>query len=197
MPPPQHLTAVDTDGTATASYIVCQGREELHWAAGGEPRPGVRAGFTEELTGYRSRGGDRVHSVGEVPAVLDERFEVAEPLVDDALRPVVVVVRVLPHRRGVLGADDLHALRRQALERVDNALVEPDDGLKPDPSHARSTISCNPVGCSDTGRELRDVLGIPMASSRPSATQHHELRVPRPPEGCQYLQELVGAFRHL
>ena len=139
------------------------GREELHRAAAGEPRPELRAGFTEELAEHRSRGDDRVHQVGEVLAVLDERFGVAEPLDDDALRLVVVEVGVVLQRPGVLGADDLHALRGQALELFDVAVVEPepDDGLKLGRSHARSPpFRAAPSAALTQGRSRGDVLDI-------------------------------------
>ena len=42
------------------------GREELHRAAAGDPRPELRARVTEELARHRSRGDDCVHQVGEV-----------------------------------------------------------------------------------------------------------------------------------
>src|SRR3954447_26995404 len=71
------------------------GREELHRAAGGEPRPELSAQLTEELARHRSGGDDRVHQMSEVLAVLYERVGVAEPLDDDALRLVVVEVGVV------------------------------------------------------------------------------------------------------
>lgn len=48
-------------------------------SAGEEPRPKLRARVTEELAEHLSRGGDCVHQVGRILAVLDERVRVAEP----------------------------------------------------------------------------------------------------------------------
>lgn len=93
--------------------------------------------------------------------MLDERVGVAEALDDDALRLVVVEVGVVLQRAGVLGADDLHALRGQALELFDVAVVEPepDDGLKLGRSHAHSpSIRAAPSAALTQGRSRGDVL---------------------------------------
>src|SRR4051812_13425459 len=84
----------------------CPGCEELHRAAAGEPCPELRAGFTDELTRHRSRGDDRVHQMGDVLTMLDERVGVAEPLDDDGL--------LIRHVRSLIG-EDLPASRRCAM----------------------------------------------------------------------------------
>jgi hypothetical protein len=79
----------------------------LEEAASGEPpSPKLRARVTEELAEHLSRGGDCVHQVGEILAVLDERVRVTEPFDDDALRFVVVELGVVLERPGVLSADN-------------------------------------------------------------------------------------------
>src|SRR5436190_1581845 len=139
------------------------GCEELHRAAAGEPRPELCAGLTKELAEHLSRGGDRLHQVGEVLAVLDQRVGVAEPFDDDALRLVVVEVGVVLWRPGVLGADDLHALHGQALERLDVAVLElePDDCVKLSRSHGCSPpYRAAPSAAPTQGRSRRRVLDI-------------------------------------
>ena len=64
--------------------------------------------------------------------MLDERLGVPVTLEDDALGLIVIEVDLVLQGSGVLGPHDLHALRRQALELLDLALVklEPSDTLK-------------------------------------------------------------------
>jgi hypothetical protein len=67
-----------------------------------------------------------------VRSVLDERLGVPVPLEDDTLGLIVVEVDLVLQRAGVLGPRDLHALRGQALELLDVAVVEREssDALK-------------------------------------------------------------------
>src|SRR5215204_3715759 len=65
---------VERQMSASASHLHPRPRhEELHRTAAGEPGPELCAGLTKELAEHLFGGGDRVHQVGEVLAVLDQR----------------------------------------------------------------------------------------------------------------------------
>src|SRR5262249_55250357 len=89
-----------------------------------EHRPELVGRLTEELCRYRSCGEHCLQELAEVGVVLDQRLRVPEPLEEDALGLIVAEVDLVLQRSGVLGADDLHALCRQALELLELAFVE-------------------------------------------------------------------------
>lgn len=63
-----------------------------------EPRPQLSAQLTEQFSVHRSRRDDRVHQMGEVLAVADERIEIAKTFDDDALRLVGIEEGVVLQR---------------------------------------------------------------------------------------------------
>lgn len=105
--------------------------EERHRAVG-QRRLDLFAWLSEEFSGYRPRGEDRLSDAAKVRPVLGEGVKVLLTLEDDALGLIFVEISLVLQRPGVLGSHDVHALRRETFELLKGVFVklEPSDPLK-------------------------------------------------------------------